>query len=78
MISQSLGLSKKPHVVIATPGRLADLLNSGSVEASIFKNMKYLVLDEADRVLEPTFANDLESIVEKLPPKHQTLLFRFI
>ncbi|XP_070543521.1 probable ATP-dependent RNA helicase DDX49 [Ptychodera flava] len=72
-IKQAMELSAKPHVVIATPGRLADHLNSSNTFS--LKKIKYLVLDEADRLLEPTFSEDLETIFDALPEKRQTLLF---
>jgi len=74
MVAQATALSKRPHVVIATPGRLADHLNSGTDHA-IFRKLRFLVLDEADRLLEPTFAPDLETILSVLPKQRQTLLF---
>ncbi|KAJ1679194.1 putative RNA helicase [Spiromyces aspiralis] len=70
----ALELAKRPHVIIATPGRLADHILSSS-NAIHFQRIKYLVLDEADRLLSPTFASDLSVIMEKIPRKRQTLLF---
>ena len=58
MVQQASELSKKPHVVIATPGRLASLMSTDS--DFTFKNIKYLVLDEADRLLESSFEEDLK------------------
>lgn len=76
MMHQALELSKRPHIVVATPGRLADHIES-SPKAIFFSKVKYLVLDEADRLLTDTFAPDLSVIVDALPDqKHrQTLLF---
>merc|ERR1712002_1286066 len=73
IVSQGRELGSKPHIVIATPGRLADLLNSGT-EFSL-KKIKFLVLDEADRLLEKSFEKDLEVIFENIAEKRQTLLF---
>lgn len=73
MMKQAIALSHKPHVVIATPGRLADHLRS--TDTLSLKKIKFLVLDEADRLLEPSFEEDLETIFEFLPAKRQTLLF---
>ena len=73
MMTQSLALAKHPHVVIATPGRCADHLNS--TDTFKLHKIKYLVLDEADRLLDPTFASDLEVIFSKVCKKRQTLLF---
>ena len=73
MMKQSIALSHKPHVVIATPGRLADHLKS--TDTFSLKQIKFLVLDEADRLLEPSFEEDLTEIFEALPERRQTLLF---
>ncbi|XP_064390499.1 probable ATP-dependent RNA helicase DDX49 [Halichondria panicea] len=73
MMKQGLSLAKKPHIVIATPGRLADhLANTDTVS---LKRIKFLVLDEADRLLDPSFEEALEVIFDHLPKKRQTLLF---
>ncbi|XP_054037667.1 probable ATP-dependent RNA helicase DDX49 [Rissa tridactyla] len=76
MVAQALELSRKPHVVIATPGRLADHLRSSNTFS--LKKIKFLILDEADRLLEQgcaDFTPDLEVILEALPARRQTLLF---
>ncbi|KAG1712200.1 putative ATP-dependent RNA helicase DDX49 [Nymphon striatum] len=74
MVSQGKELSHCPHVVISTPGRLADHLDS--CDTFTLKKIKYLVLDEADRLLEPgKFGDQLQSIFSALPTKRQTLLF---
>ena len=73
MMTQSLALAKRPHVVIATPGRCADHLTS--TDTFNLRRIKYLVLDEADRLLEDTFAADLEVIFSHVAEKRQTLLF---
>uniref|UniRef100_A0A7S3QYI1 RNA helicase n=1 Tax=Dunaliella tertiolecta TaxID=3047 RepID=A0A7S3QYI1_DUNTE len=77
MQAQSRALSKRPHVVIATPGRLAGLLNAEPELKAGFTHTRFVVLDEADRLLDATFQNDLKTIFEALPPgeKRQTLLF---
>lgn len=76
MMHQALELRQRPHILIATPGRLVDLLRSNEGEFSL-RRTKFLVLDEADRLLTPTFAADLGEIVGHLPPpeERQTLLF---
>lgn len=74
MIQQGLALSKKPHIVVATPGRLADHINT-NLDNVYLKKLKFLVLDEADRMLDPTFAADLDTILARLPATRQTLLF---
>ncbi|KNE59501.1 hypothetical protein AMAG_03774 [Allomyces macrogynus ATCC 38327] len=73
MMAQGLELEKRPHILIGTPGRIVDHLNSGT--ALKLNRIKFLVLDEADRLLHPTFSADLEAIFEQLPKKRQTLLF---
>ncbi|XP_019393883.1 PREDICTED: probable ATP-dependent RNA helicase DDX49 [Crocodylus porosus] len=76
MVTQALELSRKPHVVIATPGRLADHLRSSNTFS--LKKIKFLVLDEADRLLEQgctDFTKDLEVILGAVPANRQTLLF---
>ena len=73
MMKQSIALARKPHIVIATPGRLADHLKS--TDTFSLKQIRFLVLDEADRLLEPSFEEDLTEIFEALPEKRQTLLF---
>jgi ATP-dependent RNA helicase DDX49/DBP8 len=72
MTQQNLELAQRPHIVIATPGRLVDHIQSSQLT---FKRLKFLVLDEADRLLDNTFTQDLETILGNLPSKRQTLLF---
>ncbi|GAA5871006.1 hypothetical protein JCM16303_001659 [Sporobolomyces ruberrimus] len=74
MMHQAIELRKRPHVLIATPGRLVDLIKSNQGEWSLHK-VKFLVLDEADRILTPTFAPELSFIIDQLPKERQTLLF---
>jgi ATP-dependent RNA helicase RhlE len=59
-------------VLIATPGRLLDLMQQGIVKLA---TVKYLVLDEADRMLDMGFIHDIKKVMAKLPPKRQTLFF---
>nr|XP_054320994.1 probable ATP-dependent RNA helicase DDX49 isoform X2 [Pongo pygmaeus] len=76
MVAQALELSRKPHVVIATPGRLADHLRSSNTFS--IKKIRFLVMDEADRLLEQgctDFTVDLEAILAAVPAHRQTLLF---
>lgn len=74
MIAQALELDTRPHVVVATPGRIVDHLKSsgGSLDLS---RIKFLVLDEADRLLAPTFAPELAHLFQCLPTERQTCLF---
>lgn len=73
MTEQAKQLTNKPHVLIATPGRLADHIASGT-DFSLNK-IQMLVLDEADRLLEDNFGDQLQAIFNILPKKRQTLLF---
>ncbi|NXG96659.1 DDX49 helicase, partial [Loxia leucoptera] len=76
MGAQALALARRPHVVVATPGRLADHLRSSSTFS--LAKVKFLVLDEADRLLEQgsaDFSADLELILGAVPARRQTLLF---
>mmetsp|Transcript_54593 Transcript_54593/g.157928 ORF Transcript_54593/g.157928 Transcript_54593/m.157928 type:complete len:487 (-) Transcript_54593:51-1511(-) len=61
-----------PQCICATPGRLADFLRDGSIKLG---QCFYLVLDEADRMLDMGFEPQIRSIVERLPQQRQTLLF---
>ncbi|XP_046970763.1 probable ATP-dependent RNA helicase Dbp45A [Vanessa cardui] len=72
-LEESLKLSKRPHIVVAMPGRLADHV-SGCDTFSL-KKIKYLVLDEADRLFSESFEGDLETIFAALPSNRQNLLF---
>ena len=73
-MAQSTALQGSPHIIVATPGRLAAHVSQGS--AGSLRHVAFLVFDEADRLLEMGFANDLETIVEALPStKRQTLLY---
>jgi len=72
-IKQSQDLDRRPHVVIATPGRLADHIENNSTFS--LAKVKYLVLDEADRLLEGGFDGQLATILSSIPSSRQTLLF---
>ncbi|MFE8595952.1 DEAD/DEAH box helicase [Archangium violaceum] len=72
MSAQVEALRQKPTLVLATPGRLADLLQAGAVNLSAVRT---LVLDEADRMLEMGFLPELQRILAALPRERQTLLF---
>lgn len=74
MIAQAIELENRPHVVVATPGRLVDHLNSTSGTWNLSR-VKFLVLDEADRLLTPTFATELAALFQVLPPDRQVSLF---
>ncbi|KAI8373714.1 P-loop containing nucleoside triphosphate hydrolase protein [Blakeslea trispora] len=74
MMTQALELSKRPHIIIATPGRLRDHIRSSSGAVDL-RRCKFLVMDEADRMLSETFVPELEVILPLLPKERQTLLF---
>jgi ATP-dependent RNA helicase RhlE len=69
---QVRALNHGVDVLIATPGRLLDLMQQGHVDLS---HVEVLILDEADRMLDMGFIHDLRRIVAKVPQKRQTLLF---
>lgn len=70
--AQLKALSRRVDVLVATPGRLIDHLNAKRVKLG---DVHTLVLDEADRMLDMGFIEDIESIVSKTPRQRQTLLF---
>jgi superfamily II DNA/RNA helicase len=70
--NQKSALTKGADMIIATPGRLISHLNMGYVNLD---NLKHLILDEADRMLDMGFYDDLMLIVSKLPKDRQTLMF---
>jgi superfamily II DNA/RNA helicase len=72
MASQTQLLKQGVDVLIATPGRLLEHLNLRNVNLS---QINFLVLDEADRMLDMGFLSDIEKLIESMKPKHQTLLF---
>ncbi|KAM9327010.1 putative ATP-dependent RNA helicase DDX47 [Gastrophryne carolinensis] len=73
MMSQSLALAKKPHVVIATPGRLIDHLEN--TKGFNLRSIKYLVMDEADRILNMDFETEVDKILKVIPRERKTFLF---
>jgi ATP-dependent RNA helicase RhlE len=72
MAAQAEALKRRPTLVLATPGRLVDLLES---RVASFPQLEALVLDEADRMLDMGFQPQLEAILAALPRRRQTLLF---
>ena len=66
-------LTKGVNLLIATPGRLLDHLQN--TPGFVFKNLQSLVIDEADRILEVGFEDEMRSIVKLLPKERQTMLF---
>ncbi|KAF5864026.1 ribosomal RNA processing protein [Aspergillus alliaceus] len=73
MVSQSIALGKKPHIIVATPGRLLDHLEN--TKGFSLRNLKYLVMDEADRLLDMDFGPLLDKILKVLPRERHTYLF---
>lgn len=62
--AQTRELQRRPHIVVATPGRLADMLRYSDDVCQVFKRTAVLVVDEADRVLESSFEEDLATIMQ--------------
>jgi len=71
-INPQIAELRKADVVVATPGRLLDHLERRTIDTSA---VKLLVLDEADRMLDMGFIEDVEKIMEQCPPERQTLFF---
>ncbi len=69
---QVRALQRGVHVLVATPGRLLDLMNQGHVRLD---ELEVFVLDEADRMLDMGFLPDLKRIIRKLPEKRQSIFF---
>jgi len=70
--AQTNELAKGVEILIATPGRLLDLIGQGFIS---LKDIGYFVLDEADRMLDMGFIHDIRKILNKLPKKRQSLFF---
>lgn len=69
---QTMALRRGVDIVVATPGRLLDLMQQGFVKLD---SIEHFVLDEADRMLDMGFINDIKKIITKIPVKRQTLFF---
>lgn len=69
---QTQGLKRGTDILVATPGRLLDLIDQGFID---LRNIEVFVLDEADRMLDMGFINDVKKLLRKLPAKRQTLFF---
>ena len=70
--SQTQALKRGVDILVATPGRLLDLMGQGYIS---LKDVRYFVLDEADRMLDMGFIHDVKRIIAELPRKRQTLFF---
>ncbi|XP_037570792.1 probable ATP-dependent RNA helicase DDX47 [Dermacentor silvarum] len=73
MMTQALTLAKKPHIIIATPGRLVDHLEN--TKGFSLKSLKYLVMDEADRILNMDFEEEVDKILRVIPRERRTYLY---
>jgi len=71
-VNQVHALHRGVDILVATPGRLIDLINQNHVS---LRDVKFFVLDEADRMLDMGFVHDVKRIIAKLPAKRQTLFF---
>jgi ATP-dependent RNA helicase RhlE len=69
---QVVALKKGVDILIATPGRLLDLMQQGLIKLN---HVEFFVLDEADRMLDMGFINDMKKVIAKLPAKRQTMFF---
>ncbi|OAF68308.1 hypothetical protein A3Q56_03954 [Intoshia linei] len=72
LAKESRELLTKPHIVVSTPGRMAHHIESKNI---ILNKIKFLVMDEADRLLEDNFNSQIEQIFKVIPENRQTLLF---
>lgn len=70
--AQTTALRNGVSIIVATPGRLLDLMSQGFVKLN---DIEFLVLDEADKMFDMGFINDIKKIVAKVPAKRQTLFF---
>ncbi|KAI5694597.1 hypothetical protein M8J75_001862 [Diaphorina citri] len=73
MMSQALLLAKKPHIIIATPGRLVDHLEN--TKGFSLRSLKFLVMDEADRILNMDFEVEVDKLLKVIPRERRTFLF---
>ncbi|PVG00493.1 putative DEAD box protein [Serendipita vermifera] len=73
IMAQKVALAKRPHIVVATPGRLQDHLEN--TKGFSLRTLKYLVLDEADRLLDMDFGPIIDKILKVIPKERRTMLF---
>lgn len=69
---QIIGLKKRPQIIIGTPGRVMDHMRRHTLK---FGNLKMIILDEADEMLNMGFREDIDTILEEVPEERQTILF---
>jgi ATP-dependent RNA helicase DDX47/RRP3 len=72
-MQQCIALAKKPHIIVGTPGRIVYHLEN--TRGFTLRSVKYLVLDEADRLLNLDFEQELNTILKVLPKERHTYLF---
>ena len=75
MMEQSVALSKKPHIIVASPGRLLDHLTA--TKGFSLRTLKFLVLDEADRLLDMDFGPSINKLLKAIPRRRKTHLSFF-
>ncbi|CAH7687660.1 P-loop containing nucleoside triphosphate hydrolase protein [Phakopsora pachyrhizi] len=73
MMSQAISLSKRPHIIVATPGRLHDHLEH--TKGFSLRNLRFLIMDEADRLLDMDFGPVIDKILKVIPRDRRTFLF---
>ncbi|KAI0498981.1 hypothetical protein KFK09_019881 [Dendrobium nobile] len=73
MMAQAISLAKRPHIIVGTPGRLLDHLSN--TKGFSLRMLKYLVLDEADRLLNMDFEKAIDDILKAIPRERRTYLF---
>jgi ATP-dependent RNA helicase DDX47/RRP3 len=73
MMTQAIALAKQPHIIVATPGRLVDHLQH--TKGFSLRTLKFLVMDEADRMLSMDFEEELNQILAVIPRERSTFLF---
>ncbi|KAH7173843.1 P-loop containing nucleoside triphosphate hydrolase protein [Fusarium flagelliforme] len=73
MVPQAIALGKKPHIIVATPGRLVDHLEK--TKGFSLRTLRYLIMDEADRLLDMDFGPSIDKILKFIPRERRTYLF---
>lgn len=73
MMTQAIALARKPHVIVGTPGRVVDHLENS--KGFSLRSIRFLVMDEADRMLSMDFEEPIEKILRSVPRERRTLLF---